>query len=150
MCIQRPGNCRALRWQSLGSLLSPIIGAILRIHTKAFELRLVNTFVSHKCEYMSSFPKHIWNVSRCLICISEVELTRPLSGAPTCEVDVADVLEQQRAVDGVHFRAETNFSRTEVLVHAVQSVSHGVNRVDHELNLPFLFIGRVFPNTFMI
>lgn len=76
-----------------------------------------------------------------VICISEVELTPSAVGAPTCEVDVADVLEQQRAVDGVHFRAETNFSRTEVLVHAVQSVSHCVNRVDHKLNLPFLFIG---------
>lgn len=86
----------------------------------------------------------------CVICIGKVELTRPLSGAPTCEVDVADVLEQQRAVDGFHFRAETNFSRTEVLVHAVQSMSHGVNRVDHKLNLPFLFIGWVFPDTFVV
>lgn len=86
----------------------------------------------------------------CVVCIGKVELTRPLSGAPTCEVDVADVLEQQRAVDGLHFRAETNLSRTEVPVHAVQSVSHGVNRVHHELNLPFLFIGRVFPDTFVV
>lgn len=63
---------------------------------------------------------------------------------------MTDVLEQQRAVDGVHFRAEVNFPRTEVFVHAVQSVSHGVNGVDHELNLPFLLVGRVFPDSFMV
>lgn len=86
----------------------------------------------------------------CVVCMGKVELTRPPSGAPTCEVDVADVLEQQRAVDGLHFRAETNLPGTEVLVHAVQSVSHGVDCVHHELNLPFLLVGRVFPDTFVV
>lgn len=77
----------------------------------------------------------------CVISISDVELTGRLLGSPTCEVDEADVLEQQRAVDGVHLRAKADFSRTEVFVHAVQSVSHGVNGIHHELNLPFLFVG---------
>lgn len=77
----------------------------------------------------------------CAIHVSELERTREASAEPTCEVDMADVLEQQCAVDGVHFRAETNLSGTEDLVHAVQRVSHGVYGVNHELNLPFLFIG---------
>lgn len=39
--------------------------------------------------------------------LTEVEL-----GVHTCEVDIADVLEQQCAVDGVHLVAEADFSRT--------------------------------------
>ncbi len=62
-------------------------------------------------------------------------------GVHTCEVDVADVLEQQRAIDSFHLGAEANFPRTEVFVHVVQSMSHGVNCINHKLNLPLLFVG---------
>lgn len=155
ICILRPGNCRALYWQRLGELLSPIIATLLRIHTKAFELRLVNTFVSYNCEYVSYFSALAFELSLGIaalgvIRISDVELTCPLLWAPTCEVDVADVLEQQSAIDGVHFRAEANFSWTEVFVHAVQSVSHRINGVDHKLNLPLLLVGRILPDSFVV
>ena len=59
----------------------------------------------------------------------------------TCEVDIPDVLEQQRAVDGFHPGAQADLPGTQIFVHVVQSVSHGVNCVDHELNLPLLFVG---------
>lgn len=58
----------------------------------------------------------------------------------TCEVDIADVLEQQRPVDSVHPGAEVDSSRTEVFVHVVESVSHGVHGVDDKLYLPLLFV----------
>lgn len=59
----------------------------------------------------------------------------------TREVDVADVLEQHCAVNGVHLGAEADFTGTQVFVHVVQSVGHGVNRIDHKLDFSFLFIG---------
>lgn len=40
-------------------------------------------------------------------------------GIRTCEVDIADVLEQQCAVNGIHLGAEANFSGTEIFVHVV-------------------------------
>lgn len=69
---------------------------------------------------------------------------------PTREVDVADVLEQNGAVDGVHLGAEADLARTQVLVHVVQCVSHGVDGVDHELDLPLLFIGRVLADPLVV
>ena len=62
-------------------------------------------------------------------------------GVHTCEVDIADVLEQQCAVDAIHLGAEADFSRAEILVHVMQSMSHGINCVNHKLDLPLLFIG---------
>lgn len=59
----------------------------------------------------------------------------------TCKVDIADVLEQQCAVDGIHLGAEANFSRTEIFVHVMQSMSHGINCINHKLNLPLLLVG---------
>lgn len=40
-------------------------------------------------------------------------------GVQTCEVDIADVLEEQCAVDAVHLGAEADFSRTEIFVHVM-------------------------------
>lgn len=62
-------------------------------------------------------------------------------GVHTCEVDIADILEQQCTVDGIHLRAEADFSRTQIFVHAMQSVSHGINCINHKLNFPLLFVG---------
>lgn len=59
----------------------------------------------------------------------------------TREVDVADVLEQHCAVNGVHLGAEADFPRTQVFVHVVQSVSHGINCIDHKLDFSLLFVG---------
>lgn len=76
--------------------------------------------------------------------------TRHLIVAPTREVDVADVLEQHRAVDGVHLGAEADFSGTQVLVHVVQRVSHGVHGIDHELDLALLLVGRVLADPLVV
>lgn len=41
------------------------------------------------------------------------------AGVRTCEVDIADILEQHCAVDGIHLGAEADFSRTQVFVHVM-------------------------------
>lgn len=61
----------------------------------------------------------------------------------TVEVDSSDVVEQQASLHGVHLAADPGAAGTQILVHAVQSVGDGVNRVDHELDLPLLLVGRV-------
>lgn len=68
----------------------------------------------------------------------------------TCKVEAADVLEQVRAVDGVHFSAEAHLARTKLPVHVVQSVSHSVHRIDDELHLPFLLVVGVLPDPLLI
>lgn len=60
------------------------------------------------------------------------------------------MLEQVRAVDGVHFSAEAHLAWTKLLVHVVQSVSHGVHGVDDELHLPFLLVVGVLPDALLI
>ena len=70
-----------------------------------------------------------------------IELTKTRGVIHTCKVDVTDILEQQSAIDSIHLRAEANFSRTQVFVHVMQRVSHGINGIDHKLDLPLLFIG---------
>lgn len=60
------------------------------------------------------------------------------------------MLEQVRAVDGVHFSAEAHLARTKLLVHVVQSVSHCVHRIDDELHLPFLLVVGVLPDPLLI
>lgn len=70
--------------------------------------------------------------------------------APTRKVDVADVLEQHRAVNCVHLGAEAHLSGAQVLVHVVQRVRHGVHGIDHELDLPLLFVGRVLADPLVV
>lgn len=60
------------------------------------------------------------------------------------------MLEQMGAVDGVHFGAEAHLPRTQLLVHVVQSVSHGVHGVDDKLHLPFLLVVGVLPYPLLI
>lgn len=62
---------------------------------------------------------------------------------PTIEVDRADVVQQQAALDRVHAAADAVAAGTEVLVHAVQGVGHRVHGIDHELDLPLLLVARV-------
>lgn len=52
-------------------------------------------------------------------------------------------MQQQAALHRVHAAADAVASRTEVLVHTVQSVGHGVDGVNHELDLALLLVARV-------
>ena len=61
---------------------------------------------------------------------------RPL----TVEADVADVLEQFLPSCQVHLGADAGVLRTQVPLHVVEGVGHGVHGVHHELNLPLLLV----------
>lgn len=61
----------------------------------------------------------------------------------TVEVDGSDVAKQMASFHRVHAAADSGAAGAQILVHAVQSVGHSINRVDHELNLAFLLVGRV-------
>lgn len=64
----------------------------------------------------------------------------------TIECDTADVLEQFLSPGQVHIGTDPRDVGTQVSLHVVKGVGHGVHRIDHKLNLPLLFILRVRPN----
>ena len=64
----------------------------------------------------------------------------------TVEADGADVGQQLLPVDVGHARTQAGVSGTELAVHVVQSVRHGVHGVHHELDLPLLLVGGVAAN----
>lgn len=66
-----------------------------------------------------------------------------MAGFPTIEVDSSDVVQQQAPLHGVHVAADAAAVGTQVVVHVVQGVGHGVDGVDDKLNLPLLLVGRV-------
>lgn len=57
---------------------------------------------------------------------------------PTVKADIADVTQQLLAVDVAHARAESWASGAQVSMHAVKSMSHGINCIHHKLHLPLL------------
>lgn len=67
----------------------------------------------------------------------------------TIEVNAAYVLEQLFASRVLHLGAEPRVVGTEVLVHVVERVCHGVHSIDHELDLPLLLIVGVFANSLL-
>lgn len=67
----------------------------------------------------------------------------------TVEVNAANVLEQLFASRVLHLGADPRVVGTEVLVHVVESVRHGVHGIDHELHLPLLLIVGVFANSLL-
>lgn len=67
----------------------------------------------------------------------------------TVEVNTADVLEQLFASRVLHLRADPRVVGTEVLVHVVKSVCHGIHSIDHKLDLPLLLIVGVFANSLL-
>ena len=71
-------------------------------------------------------------------------------GRLTCEVDIADVLEQQRPVDGLHLGAQAHVAGAQAAVHVVQGVGHGVHGVDHKLHLALLLVGGVPSDSLVI
>lgn len=54
-----------------------------------------------------------------------------------------DVLKEHPSFHRVHLLADTHEAGTQVHVHAVQGVGHGVHGVDHKLDLALLLVLRV-------
>lgn len=67
----------------------------------------------------------------------------------TVEAGVAYVLEQRLPLDGLHLRTDAGVIGTQVPVHVVKSVGHGVHGVNHELHLPFLLVLGVDPDALL-
>lgn len=67
----------------------------------------------------------------------------------TIEAGVTNVLQQSLSFSGLHMWTNARMIRTQVLLHVVQSVGHGVHRVNHELHLPFLLIFGVNPDALL-
>lgn len=61
----------------------------------------------------------------------------------TIEVDGADVAKQQTSLHWVHFITNTCGSQTQILVHVVQSMSHGIHCINYKLNLALLLVMRI-------
>lgn len=61
----------------------------------------------------------------------------------TVKIDPTDVLEEHPPFHRVHLLADAHGAGTEVHVHAVQGVGHGVHGVDHKLHLALLFVLRI-------
>lgn len=60
------------------------------------------------------------------------------------------MLEENSAIDGIHFSAEAHSSRAKLLMHVVQRVSHHINSINNKLHLPFLLIVGVFSYPLLI
>lgn len=67
---------------------------------------------------------------------------RLLPGFLTVEADGSDVAEEGPSLHRIHAAADPGPARTQILLHVVQSVSHGVNRIDHKLDFTLLFVRR--------
>lgn len=58
----------------------------------------------------------------------------------TIEADTADVLEEFLPSSQIHLGADAGVLWTQVSLHVVEGVGHGVHRVDHKLNLTLLLV----------
>lgn len=58
----------------------------------------------------------------------------------TVEADAADVLEEFLPSGQVHLGADAGVLGTQVPLHVVEGVGHGVHRIDHKLDLTLLLI----------
>lgn len=67
----------------------------------------------------------------------------------TVEVNAAYVLEQLFASRVLHLGADPRVVGTEVLVHVVERMGHGVHSIDHKLDLPLLLVVGVFANSLL-
>lgn len=74
---------------------------------------------------------------------ADEDAANQLAAALTVEANSADVSQQLLAIDVGHARAQAGVSGTELAVHVVQSVGHGVHGVHHKLNLSLLLVGGV-------
>lgn len=73
---------------------------------------------------------------------------RELKPKLTIEVDGANVLEEHPSFNRVHLITDTHGPRTQVQVHAVQGMCHGIHSINHKLHLPLLFILWVATDSF--
>ena len=71
------------------------------------------------------------------------EVSDEATAALTIEVNGADVSQQFFPIDVGHARTQPGGSGTELAVHVVQSVGHGIHGVHHKLHLPLLLVGGV-------
>lgn len=67
----------------------------------------------------------------------------------TVEAGIADVLEQSFSFGGLHLQTDARVVGTQVPLHVVQRVGHGVHRIDHKLHLPFLLVLGINPDAFL-
>lgn len=64
----------------------------------------------------------------------------PSAGALTVKTDATNVLEEHPPFHRVHLLTDAHGAGTEVHVHAVQGVGHGVHGIDYKLHLALLFV----------
>lgn len=69
--------------------------------------------------------------------------------ALTVEAGVANVLEQRLPLDRLHLQTDAGVIGTQVAVHVVQGVRHGVDGVDDELHLALLLVLGVDPDALL-
>lgn len=67
----------------------------------------------------------------------------------TVEAGVAYVLQQSPSFCRLHLWTNARVIRTQVPLHVVESVGHGVHCVNHELHLPLLLVLGVNPNALL-
>lgn len=67
----------------------------------------------------------------------------------TIEADTADVLEQFLPSSQIHLRADAGVLWTQVSLHVVEGVGHGVHRVDHKLDLTLLLVLGISADTLL-
>lgn len=67
----------------------------------------------------------------------------------TVKVDRANVLEEHPSLHRVHLLADTHRAGTQVHVHAVQGVGHGVHSINYKLYLALLLVLRVSADSFL-
>lgn len=75
--------------------------------------------------------RNVWNGSHA----SALSLRRL-----TIKIDGTDVTQQHSPIHRVHFVTNAHRTWTEVNVHAMECVGHGVHGVNHKLHLPFLLV----------
>lgn len=69
--------------------------------------------------------------------------------ALTVEAGVANVLEQRLPLGRLHLQTDAGVIGTQVAVHVVQGVRHGVDGVDDELHLALLLVLGVDPDALL-
>lgn len=72
-----------------------------------------------------------------------------LSVSLTIKASIADVLEESFSFSGFHLWADRGMIWTQVPVHVMESMGHGIHCVNHKLHLSFLLITGVDPDALL-
>lgn len=67
----------------------------------------------------------------------------------TIEVNMADILQQLLAACLLHLWAHSAVVSTQILVHVMKSMGHGIDSINHKLYFTFLLIIGVFSNSLL-